>query len=732
MTRASKSGAYSFSGLPEGDYFVIAISDEVAGEWQDPRFLELMSREAARVTIAEGDKRTNDLERRAVRPAEGRVEPASGPAASTVAPDAPLAEGDADPADSAVPADSRAAASQQQPTRDPRVTQTRDRPAEPAGGKGVISGVVLQDDGTNTPMRRARVLLRRSEGTWERATMTDENGRFAFTALPEGRYSLTAAKAAHLTVYFGAARPGRGPGSPIALSAAQQITSLTMRVPRGGVVSGTITDQFGAPVPSVGIRFMQFQMSSGERRLVPVPASGSVTDDRGVYRAYGLAPGNYVVSVVPPPQMGSEIRQVSASDVQAAMSDLNRQPGLSGPSTAIAPSDVAAAIVPGRSVGYAPVYYPGTTVQAEAGQLTLAPGQELTGVDMSMRLVPTARIEGVILGADGRPAANAMVMALPSETAAAIGSRSVSSAQDGKFTLTNIAPGRYTLTALGGPGLAIGQRMSFIPAPPAGGGGGAPMPPPPPPPPPGGARLYAEQSIDVSGEDMAGLSLVLQPGMTVSGRVVFDGKTAAPDVKQTRIFLTNATPNRTTFGVPGAQIAENGTFTIEGVAPGHYRFSTAIAPAGAAGSTPGWTLKSAMVDGRDALDTPLEVRPGMAVETVTLTFSDLISEISGTLSDGAGKPIHDLSILVFTTDRAQWGAGSRRLRQPVQPGSDGKFRIAGMPAGEYYLGVVTDLEPGDWQDPAFLEQLSAAAIKVSIGDGEKKVQDIKLAGAGKS
>lgn len=732
MTRASKSGAYSFSGLPEGDYFVIAISDEVAGEWQDPRFLELMSREAARVTIAEGDKRTSDLERRAVRPAEGRLELPSESASPAPATDMTLADGDAEPSDSAVDAEPQAAAGQQQ-IRDPRATQTRDRTAEPAAGKGVVAGIVLQDDGTNTPMRRARVSLRRSEGTWERATMTDENGRFAFTALPEGRYSLTAAKAAHLTVYYGAARPGRGPGSPIALSAAQQITNLTMRVPRGGVVSGTITDQFGAPVPSVGIRFMQNQMSGGERRLVPIPASGSVTDDRGVYRAYGLAPGNYVVSVVPPPQMGSEIKQVSASDVQAAMNDMNRQPGLSGPSAVNAPSDVAAAIVPGRSVGYAPVYYPGTTVQAEAGQLTLAPGQEVTGVDMSMRLVPTAKLEGVILGADGRPAANAMVMALPSDTAAAVGSRSVPSAQDGKFTLTNIAPGRYTLTALGGPGMAMGERMMFLPAPAAAGGGAAtiPPPPPPPPPPPGGARLYAEQSIDVSGEDMAGLSLVLQPGMTVSGRVVFDGKTAQPDLRQMRVLLSNATPNRTIFGVPGAALSENGTFTIEGVPPGQYRFATSVPPLGAPGATSGWTLKSAMVEGRDALDTPLDVKPGMAIENVTLTYSDLITEVSGTLSDGAGKPIHDLSMLLFTTDRAQWGPGSRRLRQPVQPGSDGKFRIAGMPAGEYFLGVVTDLEPSDWQDPAFLEQLSAASIKVTVADGEKKVQDIKLAGAGK-
>ncbi len=239
--------------------------------------------------------------------------------------------------------------------------------------------------------------------------------------------------------------------------------------------------------------------------------------------------------------------------------------------------------------------------------------------------------------------------------------------------------------------------------------------------------MFAEQSIDVSGDDITGLSLSLQSGMTVSGRVVFDGKSTPPaDLKQIRVLLTSATPNRMMVGIPGAALTDTGTFVIEGVPPGQYRFSTTMAPPGAAGT--GWTLKSAIVDGRDALDTPLDVRAGVATENVTLTYSDLVSEISGTLSDGKGKPISDLSILVFTTDRSHWGPASRRIRPPTQPASDGKFQISGLPAGEYYLGAVTDLEPGEWQDPAFLEQLAAAAIKVTIADGEKKVQDIKLAG----
>ena len=253
-------------------------------------------------------------------------------------------------------------------------------------------------------------------------------------------------------------------------------------------------------------------------------------------------------------------------------------------------------------------------------------------------------------------------------------------------------------------------------------------PPPPPPPPPGSATLDAEQELDVSGEDISGLVLTLQPGMTITGRIVFESKTGTtpPDLNQVRVLLSNSNANRMTMGMPPGQVDASGSFAIQGVPPGQYRFVSTVPQPG--GSGPAWTIKSAIAGGRDTLDTPLDVRPGTNIEGVTITYSDLVSEISGTLSDGKGQPISDLSILVFTTDRSLWGTPSRRLRPPTQPSSDGKFRITGLPAGEYFLGAVTDLEPGDWQDPAFLEQLSAAAIKVTIAEGEKKVQDIKIAG----
>lgn len=65
-TRATAAGEYSFN-LPPGDYFAVAISADQAAEWQDPVFLQAASRVAARVRIADGERKLQDLRLQAGR-----------------------------------------------------------------------------------------------------------------------------------------------------------------------------------------------------------------------------------------------------------------------------------------------------------------------------------------------------------------------------------------------------------------------------------------------------------------------------------------------------------------------------------------------------------------------------------------------------------------------------------------------------------------------------------------
>jgi len=161
-----------------------------------------------------------------------------------------------------------------------------------------------------------------------------------------------------------------------------------------------------------------------------------------------------------------------------------------------------------------------------------------------------------------------------------------------------------------------------------------------------------------------------------------------------------------------------GRFSLAGVPPGKYRVSTSLTP-------PGWTLKSSIVAGQDTLDLPLDVKAGENVAGAALTLSNQPTVVSGTLLGPTGQPSADYTVVIFSTENRFWVPQSRRI-QATRPGTDGRFAVRGLPAGEYRLVAVSDIEPGQWYDPALLRQLFASSIELTLADGERKTQDVRV------
>jgi hypothetical protein len=166
-------------------------------------------------------------------------------------------------------------------------------------------------------------------------------------------------------------------------------------------------------------------------------------------------------------------------------------------------------------------------------------------------------------------------------------------------------------------------------------------------------------------------------------------------------------------------VEKDGSFLIVALAPGPHL----IRPNG--GALRGWTLRSVIYDGRDITDRPIDVRSGQTLTNVLLTFSDKISEITGTITADNGDPSPDYTLLAFSTDNSLWRPQSRHI-MTARPDQTGKFRIRGLPAGDYYVVTVDPAEQGEWFEPAYLEEHRSGAARVSLNEGDSKTQNFKV------
>jgi len=558
-------------------------------------------------------------------------------------------------------------------------------------GSGQLGGVVVTDGGrAPRPVRRATVTLTGTGIATFAQVITDDEGRFTFAGLPAGRFTLTAEKPAFVKTYYGSAKAGRPPGMPLALADGQAVVNLLVPLARGAAFSGRVTDQYGGPVASAQVQVQLVTFEQGVRRLRS-PVAGltqATTDDRGAYRIFGLPPGEYLVRAAGGGGFaaGGMVQVMTAEDFAAAGREMAGTGGR--------PLAVATAAAPRPSFTRVPSYYPGVADSASAQSLVLGPGEEREGIDIVSVLAPAVRVEGIAVGPDGQRLSNIAVgIANVSAGALYTSLGGVRADSDGRFATWPVTPGRW---------LFFGRAAEA----------GTPSD--------GVFPWWGQVEVAVGERDVAGVVLQFLPGATVSGQIVFQGGQVASDAPRLRLSLTPLPAIAGTGGsVRPVTPTADGTFVFESVPPGKYRLAVSAAS--------NWWLRSATADdGRDTLDEPLEVVPGQST-VLTVTMTNEPTELSGVLLDQLGRPAPEYSVVVFSSDRAMW-ASPRRTSGLVRLGSDGTFRVRGLPPGSYLLCVVTDVEPALLNDPSFLEQLALGSVPVMLQAGETKVQNFKIGG----
>ena len=385
--------------------------------------------------------------------------------------------------------------------RPARATPAR---AEAPRGTAVLRGQIVTAD-NGSPIRRAQVRVNAPEVREGRLATTDAQGRFEIRELPAGRYTMTASKGGFVSLQFGQRRPSES-GTPIELGDGQTLDKITIALPRGSVLGGRITDEFGEPVANAIVTAFRYAYAGGARRMVPAQGANGrdTTDDQGQFRLFGLPPGEYFISAM---------LRGGGPEVTDPMGD---------------PS------------GYAATYYPGTTNIAEAQRVTLAVSQEQTGVHFGLIATRLVRVAGQVIMSNGAAATNGMVMLAPTSSA---GGRAMIMQQggagnridaNGTFRVSNVAPGRYQVQARAG----------------------------------GREGELARMDLVVGTEDVEGLTLVTAAGTVINGTVVSDtGEAFDFRPQQLQVAARAAAPDTQALGVgPGnSRIGDDWSFTLRNI-----------------------------------------------------------------------------------------------------------------------------------------------------------------------
>lgn len=603
----------------------------------------------------------------------------------------------------------------------------------PTTGTAAISGVVV-DGTTNQPVAGAVVSL--SGGritlamTGPTAMITDNQGRFVFSRLPAGSYAISASKTGYTTGRYGQSEPSATTSArSIRLADGQWFSEAKTALWRPSAISGRVLDEAGEPVVGALVRVIAEVMVSGRPQLAS--ATATKTDDRGVYRVSGLSAGKYVVMV---PSVQASI------PADATATAIGNSTQMGDPSFATVDRTTALAVgtyptpaSPAGPFAYPISFHPSARTIPEASAIDLRWGEERSNIDVRLSPVRSVRVTGVIQGpADAIsglvvrliPVANEG-LGVGAETATGL------STGNGAFTLLNVPPGNYILMAsrstmnfsLGdtaastatipqapgyrssssGTGTISGSlRYSYANA--------------------AGSREYAARMPLVVGDQMLNdVVLTMNRTVTMTGRIVPAAPVpGAPDRPLPRLPIrvepANGDPS---LGIPTGQVAEDGTFRIEGLMPGPYAFRTLGI---------GGAIKSVEWEGRDYFDRPFDASTGRNIENVVVTLTNETARMTGNVRTAAGAPSGTGAVIAFSTDPARWsvyGFTSPRITS-VQIGTTGAFTVQGFPAGEYFLIAVDDAQSGGWRDPKFLEAAAPLATRVTVGWGETKSSDLTI------
>lgn len=277
---------------------------------------------------------------------------------------------------------------------------------------------------TLQPQRQGVVMLS-SEASHGR---TDANGLYSISGVAPGRYSISASAAGYISA--AGDRAFLGAGRTLNVGENENIENIDIEMKRGGVITGRITDANGKPLVEEQVSLTKLGPDGKPQPFYLPNVDLRTTDDRGVYRIYGLPEGRYLVSA--------------------------------GYST----DDMYRTINNGKT--YPTTYYENTTDQAQAKPVEVGEGDEITGIDLELGDAnKTFAVSGrVVLAETGQPVPGIQLylgaVSDDGRRAKSWGGQGERSNDKGEFRLTGVIKGKYAVVGRGEPGDDVYGEPAFF------------------------------------------------------------------------------------------------------------------------------------------------------------------------------------------------------------------------------------------------------------------------------
>lgn len=445
---------------------------------------------------------------------------------------------------------------------------------------------------------------------------TDSDGWFKFASVAPGSYRLVAYAPAH--IIEGEANP-LTPGKVINIGEGETIENISFSITRGGIVTGRVTDPDNRPVIAEAVRAYKLD-ANGKRASSGIPVFNEwQTDDRGVYRIYGLEPGKYIVAA-------------GASSEDASL----RIGGAGG-------------------TYYRRTFYPEAVEEAEAKIIEIRSGTESEGIDI--KLAPASKsktftVTGRVIEADtNKPVAGVMIgYGVTKQGSVSFGFGNSATNSAGEFRLEGLTPNAYNAFIIG-----IDSSENY----------------------------GEQANFEITNSDVSGIEIKMYTGGSISGVAAIEGsadpklreKLASVSVftrplgDEQQMVFSNITGGTT-------RIAANGTFKIGGIRPGKVQLMANTMMA-----EKGFSLLRVEHNGAEVRE--LQVSAGERLTGVRLVFAYGTASIAGRVEIRGGALPAGVRLMVRARregggdDSFSFGAGNAEVD------TRGQFMLEGLSAGTY-------------------------------------------------